>query len=114
MGAFLIHTGIALLSLAFWTASGLAVFVPAIIIATSIAVGVWFWGMVAYLVVRWFYDKFNNTSTDPTPPLKSINGAGVKGSLANSLPISKWSNGPVDAAGQKIPPSSPEGADAKL
>lgn len=114
IGAFLIHAGSALLSMAFWTATGLALFVPAVIIATAIAVGVWFWGTVAYLVVRWFYDRFNS-STDRSAPSKSIDKSDEK-VLVNSVPASKLSNGPVDAAGQKIPASNPEheGTDAKL
>lgn len=53
VATFCIHLGTALLSFAFWTSSGLALLIPAVIIASVLAVCVWFWGVLGFISLRW-------------------------------------------------------------
>lgn len=87
MALFAIHVGTALLSFVFWTTSGLALLLPAMLIAVVLAVSVWFWGVLGFSVVGWFvnrfgYDRGGNTSrAENESPLAcpaNVNGDGAR------------------------------------
>ncbi|KAM7203109.1 hypothetical protein V8F33_002457 [Rhypophila sp. PSN 637] len=62
ISTFFLHLGTAFMSFAFWTTCGLTIFVPAVTIATMLAICVWFLGVVGFITVRGF---FNNQRPEP-------------------------------------------------